>query len=188
MTFDDATAATAPGAVAHQILLVEDDADCAAAVKDLLECRGYKVSVARDGGQAQGTFVMRKPDFVILDLMLPGESGFEVCERLKHTDRTVPVMVLSAIDLPEARALAERVGADGYLAKPYDPEDLFIQIEQIAQRVWERTHLDSGREVGRVRFHCRCGKKFKVSAAHRGKSLTCPDCGEPLVVPRHDPP
>ena len=186
MTFNDAISPTAPGAVAHQILLVEDDADCATVTKELLERRGYRVSVARDGGQAQGTFVMRKPDFVILDLILPGESGFEVCERLKHTDRTVPVMVVTAIDLPDARALAERVGADGYLTKPYDPEQLLAQIEIVAQRVWERTHLDTAREVGRVRFNCRCGKKFKVSAAHRGKSLTCPDCGEPLVVPRRD--
>jgi DNA-binding response OmpR family regulator len=131
-------------------------------------------------------FVMRKPDFVILDLILPGESGFEVCERLKHTDRNVPVLILSAIDFDESKVLANKVGADGYLTKPFDPDELVFQIRQIAEAVWERTHLERPRETGRVRFSCRCGKRIKVSVSHRGKSLTCPECGEPLVVPRHD--
>ena len=186
MLSDPLTHLSTSGAVAHQILLVEDDPDCAAALKILLEQEGFRVAIARDGGQAQSTFVMRKPDFVILDLILPGESGFEICERLKHTDPGVPILVVSAIDLPESRRLASKVGADGYLTKPFELDELVANIRRIADAVWERTHLDHPRETGRVRFSCRCGKRFKVSAAHRGKSLTCPECGEPLSVPRHD--
>jgi two-component system, OmpR family, response regulator len=177
---------SAPGAVAHQILLVEDEPEQAAAVKEYLERHGFRVTIAKDGGQAQSMFVMRKPDFVLLDLILPGESGFEVCERLKHTDRNVPVLIVSAIELPDARTLATKIGADGYLTKPYVPEELLYTIRQIAEAVWERLHLNYPTETGRVRFNCRCGKRIKVSAAHRGKSLTCPECGEPLTVPRHD--
>lgn len=175
-----------PGPVAHAILLVEDDPGTAAELKDLLERHQYQVRVAKDGGQAQSLFVMRKPDFVILDLILPGESGFEICERMKQIDKHTPVLVLSAIDMPDARRLAERVGADGYLTKPADPDLLVQKIDEVARIVWERTHAAQPRDEKRVRFNCGCGKRFKVSAAHRGRTLTCPECGEPLIVPRHD--
>ena len=174
------------GAVAHRIMVVEDDAKSAEFIKELLEERGYSVAIAKDGGQAQTTFVMRKPDFVILDVILPGESGFEICERMKQIDENIPVMFLSVIELEDARSLARRVGADGFMAKPFDPDELVAQIESIAQKVWEKTHLEQPKEERRIRFSCRCGKRFKVSPMHKGKTLTCPECGEPLVVPRHE--
>jgi DNA-binding response OmpR family regulator len=166
------------------VLVVEDDADSANTLKTILESQGFKVRIAKDGGQAQATFVMQKPDFVILDLILPGESGFEICERLKHTDDAVPVLIVTAIDLPESRELAQKVGADGYVTKPYDPDDLIARMRETANAVWERTHQGHDPDPMRIRFVCSCGKKFKVSSTHRGKSLTCPQCGEPVAVPR----
>lgn len=166
------------------IMVVEDDAESADLLKSILERQGFKVRIAKDGGQAQATFVMQKPDFVILDLILPGESGFEICERLKHTDDAVPVLIVTAIDLDEARELALKVGADGYMTKPYQPDELIARIREIANKVWEKTHLEPEADPMRVRFVCSCGKKFKVSSTHRGKSLTCPQCGEPVAVPR----
>lgn len=167
------------------VLVVEDDAASAELLKTILEREGCRVRVAKDGGQAQSTFVMQKPDFVILDLILPGESGYEICERLKHTDDTVPVLIVSGIDMQDSRDLAERVGADGYVTKPYEPQDLVAKMREVAKAAWERTHLDQAPDPTRVRFNCSCGKKFKVSSSHKGKSLTCPQCGEPLVVPRN---
>jgi DNA-binding response OmpR family regulator len=186
MSPDELHPMSTAGTVAHHILLVEDDADAAASLKEALQQKGFRVAVVKDGGQAQSTFVMRRPDFVILDLILPGESGFEICERMKQTDSTVPVLVLSVIDLPDARSLADRVGADGYLTKPCDPDVLVETIKSISEKVWQKTHTDRPKEEKRIRFTCRCGKRFKVSPMHRGKTLTCPECGEPLVVPRHD--
>jgi two-component system OmpR family response regulator len=183
MTIDEASRLTPLVAIANFILVVEDDEDEAAFLKELLERHKYRVTVARDGGQAQATFVMRKPDFVVLDLILPGESGFEVCQRLKQANSTVPVLVLTAVDMPEARALVERVGGDGYLTKPFDPDELLRQIQSIALRNWEKTHSDQGKDEKRIRFSCRCGKRFKVSPIHRGKTLSCPECGEPVTVP-----
>ena len=175
---------TATRALAHQILVVEDDPDTAAFMKELLEKFRYRVTIAKDGGQAHSSFVMHRPDFVILDLILPGESGFEICSRMKQSDKTVPVLILSVIDMDDAFQLAERVGADGYLAKPFDPNELLEKIESIAETVWARDHGRQNKPEGRVRFQCRCGKKFKVSETHRGKSLTCPECGEPVIVPK----
>ncbi|WP_010584549.1 response regulator transcription factor [Schlesneria paludicola] len=164
------------------VLLVEDDPDSAAVTKQILERNGMSVKVAKDGGQAQSSFVLQKPDFVILDLMLPGESGFEICDRLKHSDSSIPVVILTAIDSDESRSLAARVGADAYLTKPADPAHLIETIQQVAQDVWAKSRLEN-KEVDRIRFHCICGKRFRVSAEHKGRSMNCPRCGEPMIVP-----
>jgi DNA-binding response OmpR family regulator len=176
-------------AIVHRILVVEDDPDTAAFLKTLLEREKYEVTVAKDGGQAHSMFVMKKPDFVILDLILPGgESGWEVCERLKTLERFVPVLILTAIELEDSKTLAAKVGADAYMTKPFDPEELLVQIKQTAQEVWLKSRAEDSSVVDNkpVRFACRCGKRFKVSPQHRGKTLTCPNCGEPVLVPRHD--
>ncbi len=175
-------------AIVHRILVVEDDADTAAFLKTLLEREKYDVTVAKDGGQAHSMFLMKKPDLVILDLILPGESGFEVCERLKTLERFVPVLILTAIELEDARNLAARVGADAYMTKPFDPDELLMQIKQTAQEVWIRSRAEASdvEDNKPVRFSCKCGKRFKVAQQHRGKTLTCPNCGEPVLVPRHD--
>lgn len=176
-------------AIVHRILVIEDDPDTAAFLKTLLEREKYEVTIAKDGGQAHSSFTMRKPDFVILDLILPGsETGWEVCERLKTAERFMPVLILTAIELDDSRNLAARVGADAYMTKPFDPDELLMQIKQTAQEVWLRSRAEgpSSGEVVPVRFACRCGKRFKVANQHRGKTLTCPNCGEPVLVPRHD--
>ena len=166
------------------VLVVEDDPTAADHIRQALERHRVKVRVAKDGGQAQATFSMHKPDFVIVDLILPGETGFEICERFKLADPTVPVLVISEMDRPDSRELADRVGADGYLAKPIDPRELIDTVRQIADRLWRKTHGDKEAEETRIRFNCTCGKKFKVSPTHRGKTLTCPQCGEPLTIPK----
>ena len=184
MATEPARSTDRPRAITESVLIVDDDPEDVQVLRDLLTERGYYVRTAKDGGQAHSSFTMHRPDFVILDLILPGESGFELCERLKERDETVPILVLSVIDMDDARDLAQRVGADGYLTKPFDPEELLAMVAEIASRVWDRHHEEPAREQ-RIRFQCQCGKRFKVSPVHRGRTMTCPDCGEPLVVPRH---
>lgn len=177
------------GAITHRILVVEDDPDEREFLKTFLEAKGYHVELARDGGQAHSAFVMHQPDFVLMDVILPRESGYEVCERMKGIDNTVPILMLTAIDFDDARALAMRVGADGYFTKPYDPDELVEAITEIAEATWRRTHgIDEPDDPDeRVRFNCgECGKRMKVRGTHRGRTLNCPQCGQPVVVPRHD--
>jgi DNA-binding response OmpR family regulator len=175
-------------AIVHRILVVEDDVETAVFLKSFLEREKYDVTIAKDAGQAHSIFAMKKPDFVILDLILPGESGFEVCERLKTLEKFVPVLVLSAIELEDSKILATKVGADAYMTKPFDPDELLAQIKQTAQEVWLRSRAEHSESDDNkpVRFSCKCGKRFKVARLHRGKTLTCPNCGEPVLVPRHD--
>lgn len=166
-------------------LIVEDDPVSAETIKHVLERHHVSVRLAKDGGQAQATFSMHKPDFVILDLILPGESGFEICERFKSADPSVPVLVVTEMDRVDSRELAKRVGADGYLTKPIEAVQLIEAVREIAERVWKQTHSDQEADATRIRFTCTCGKKFKVSSSRRGKRLTCPQCGEPLTIPQH---
>ncbi len=175
-----------PGAVVHHILVVDDDRQTALFVKTFLEAQGYSVTVAKDGGQAHSCLVMKKPDFVILDAILAGETGYEICERIKQHEKSLPVLFLTGIDMEESRDLALRVGCDGYLTKPVDPDLLLNSIKAIAEDVWRKSHGIEAPKEQFVRFHCLCGKKFKIADAHRGKTMTCPKCGEVMLVPRHD--
>lgn len=172
----------------NRILVVEDDRDEAEFLKTFLGSKNYSVEIAKDSGQAHVAFTMHLPDFVILDAILPNEvSGFEVCERMKKDNEFVPIMMLTAIDMDDARSLASRVGADAYMTKPYDPDTLLEQICLVAEEVWKRRHLGSSADSdGKVRFHCgECGKKLKVRMSHRGRTLNCPRCGQPVTVPMH---
>jgi DNA-binding response OmpR family regulator len=177
-----------PQAMVHRILIVDDEESVVESLTAILEGAGYDVVVARDGGQAHSAFTMRNPDFVLCDLKLAGnETGFEICERFKQANRRIPVVILTAIDLPRARRLAERVGADGFLIKPIEGDRLLAQVREIADAVWRRSLSEEFTQTSpqSIRFACRCGKRFKVSEQHRGKTLTCPSCGEPVIVPRH---
>jgi len=172
------------GAVTQNILVIDDNEETCEFLTEILERHGYAVRTARDGGQAHSTFAMYKPDLVLLDLILPGESGFEICERLKAQRENIPVVVLSAIDLESSRNLAAKTGADGYLAKPIRESELLETIKSISEAAFRRAHRDRSKDQGAIRFSCRCGKRFKVSIKRQGKLMTCTNCGEPLSVPR----
>lgn len=163
MVRDEAVRLTPTSAIANFILVVEDDEEEAAFLKDFLEKRKFRVTIAKDGGQAQATFVMRKPDLVILDLILPGESGFEVCVRMKQANSTIPVLVLSAIDLADARALAERVGADDYLTKPFALEELVARLQALLRR--PGALLGRSLRVGNIAFDTEARQVFVGEAA-----------------------
>ena len=172
--------------VVNRVLVIEDEADERDRLRDLLEKDGLTVETVKDGGQSRGAFNMNKPDLVLLDLVLPNESGYEVCEWIKEQDETVPVVIHSAISMEDSVKLAERVGADAYLVKPADDGDILTTIRNTAEEVWRRNHLDGPSDSGgKVRFECtHCHSKIKVLAKHRGHQLSCPKCGTRVVVPR----
>lgn len=173
----------------HNILVVDDDAEHQKTLKKNLEEKGHKVITAKDGGQAHSAFRMRQPDFVLAEIILPGESGFELCEHMKQLNDSIPIMMLTVIDMDDSRALADRIGADGYMTKPYDFEKLLSTIYSIAERNWQKVHklTPAHSEDGMVRFRCSsCDTKIKVKAVHRGRHMTCPKCMTSVMVPRHD--
>ena len=166
----------------HRILIVDERTEIPR-LRDVLTEAGYSVDVCESGGQASATFKVSRPDFVILELLLPGESGFEICERMKRIDAAVPILGLTVLDLDSGRNLGVRVGLDAYLTKPFEDAALCEMVRDVAESVWKRNHGGQTQEAGRIRFVCRCGQKVAVHIRDKGKTMHCPECRAALTVP-----
>lgn len=171
-------------AVVQYIMVVDDDLESARETKTILEQAGFDARIFKDGGQVHSGLTMERPDLVLLKLILPGESGFEICERLKKQDRFLPVLVYSEIELEAAQSLASKLGADGYITKPCTPETLIVTIREVADAVWDRQADErEGKEKGEIRFRCRCGHRMKEKLENRGKVVTCSQCQAMVQIP-----
>jgi DNA-binding response OmpR family regulator len=118
----------------RRILVVEDEATIADAVAARLRSEGYEVTVARDGLSGVDLAASWHPDLVLLDLMLPGLDGLEVCRRIQR-DRHVPVLMVTARDDETDLVVGLAVGADDYLTKPFSMRELVARVQAILRRV-----------------------------------------------------
>jgi len=117
-------------------LLVEDDARLGALVAEYLGKHEVEVSVVRDGERGLAALAQRPFDVVLLDVMLPGIDGFEVCRRLRATPAVAgtPVIMLTAKGDPMDKVVGLELGADDYLAKPFEPRELLARIRAVLRR------------------------------------------------------
>jgi DNA-binding response OmpR family regulator len=122
-------------AVMSQILLVEDDLEIADLVSGRLRDAGYEVRHAEDGLAALGYVQETVPDLVLLDIMLPGIDGLEVCRRLRATHPLLYVIMLTAKGSEMDRVVGLEVGADDYVIKPFSLEELVARIRSALRRV-----------------------------------------------------
>jgi two-component system, OmpR family, response regulator MprA len=116
------------------ILLVDDDPNICSVVRRGLRFEGYAVRVAEDGPQALEMARAEPPDLVVLDVMLPGMDGLEVCRRLRR-GTTAPILMLTARDAVPDRIAGLDSGADDYLVKPFDFDELLARIRALLRRV-----------------------------------------------------
>ncbi len=126
------------------ILIVDDDTRVTNALRRTLAYEGYSVSVAANGEGALAVARNKPPDLVILDLMLPGIDGFEVCRRLRAADDGIAVLMLTARDAIADRVTGLETGADDYLVKPFALEELLARVKALLRR---RNPPDIVREV-----------------------------------------
>ncbi|GAB4187059.1 MAG: response regulator transcription factor [Simkaniaceae bacterium] len=119
-----------------RILLIEDEEDIASLIKLQAELSGYKLHVEVDGLNGYRAVERERPDLVILDVMLPGLNGFDVCRRIKnHPElKNIPVIMLTAKDKELDVVLGLELGADDYVAKPFSPKVLFSRIKAVLRR------------------------------------------------------
>lgn len=119
-----------------KLLLIEDEEDIAALIKLQAEISGYKLHVEVDGLNGYRAVEREKPDLVILDLMLPGQSGLDVCRKIKsHPDlKDIPVIMISAKSEELDIVLGLELGADDYVTKPFSPKILFSRIRAVLRR------------------------------------------------------
>jgi two-component system KDP operon response regulator KdpE len=117
----------------QKILVVDDDPKILRFVKTNLEARDYELCVARGGSEALQVFRDESPDLVILDIMLPGIDGFEVCNQIR-TQSQVPIIMLSARGDTRDKVQCLSAGADDYVTKPFDITELIARIRAILRR------------------------------------------------------
>src|SRR5271154_1083577 len=119
-----------------KIVLIEDEEDIAALIKLQAEIAGYKLHAEVDGLNGLRAIEREKPDLVILDIMLPGQSGLDVCRKIKTNPelKDIPVIIISAKSEELDVVLGLELGADDYVSKPFSPKILFSRIRAVLRR------------------------------------------------------
>jgi DNA-binding response OmpR family regulator len=118
-----------------KILIIEDEQSILMALSDDLGLEGYEVASAQDGLQGLEMAKQQRYDLIILDIMLPGMDGFEVCRRLRKTGVGTPVLMLTAKSQEVDKVLGLELGADDYVTKPFSPRELLARVKAILRRV-----------------------------------------------------
>ncbi len=119
---------------AKKIVIVEDEPSLVFTLQDTLENEGYRVFVAETGQEGVDIVKKEKPDLMVLDLMLPGMSGFEVCEKVRAMDYTFPILILTAKDQEVDKVTGLNIGADDYMTKPFGVKELLARIKARLRR------------------------------------------------------
>ena len=127
-----------------RVLVVDDDPTVREVVVSYLRAAGHEVLEAADGESVTNLVREQPPDLVVLDLMLPGIDGLEVCRRLRATS-DVPVIMLTALGSETDRVIGLEQGADDYVTKPFSPRELVLRVESVLRRAGERTSPEQGR-------------------------------------------
>ena len=129
---------------AMNVLVVDDDGALLRVVQELLEEQGHTVVTAGDGQQALQQWEAHQLDIVLLDLMMPGMDGHEVCQRLREWDlrRTTVIIMVTALGAEMEEVHGLEVGADDYVTKPFDTQDLLVRMQLVLRRY--REHAPQG--------------------------------------------
>ena len=172
-----------------KILIVEDDSAILLGLRENLAYEGHTVVEVTRGDKALETLAGAKPDLLILDIMLPGISGFEVCRRIRKEDRRLPILMLTARSDEVDKVMGLDLGADDYLTKPFSLSELLARVRALLRRtqLHEESELPSTLEFGQVRLDfisyvaTRRGKPVHLTAkefalirylaAHKGEAL-----------------
>jgi DNA-binding response OmpR family regulator len=134
------------------VLVVDDEPTIAEVVARYLERAGYHTAIAHDGDQALACADRRRPDLVVLDLMLPGVDGLEVMRRLRGQPVPPGVILLTAKGEESDRVIGLRLGADDYVVKPFSPAELVARVDAVLRRVDRPVEESEPLVVGEIRI------------------------------------
>src|SRR5688500_17173720 len=118
----------------QRVLVVDDDPTVSDVVRRYLERAEFEVTLAEDGPGALSAVAQSRPDLVVLDLMLPGIDGLEVCRRLRADDASLPIVMLTALGEEADRVVGLELGADDYVTKPFSPRELVLRVQSVLRR------------------------------------------------------
>lgn len=145
-----------------RILLVEDEPGVAMVIADLLGAEGYSVEVVHNGDTGRERAMAEAFDLIILDVMLPGMGGFELCQYVREHGFGGAVLMLTAMGRVDDRVHGLRIGADDYLPKPFDPDELLARIQALLRRICKDDPAPASKvEIGDFTADFTAGKFFK---------------------------
>jgi two-component system alkaline phosphatase synthesis response regulator PhoP len=122
-----------------RVLIAEDDLAMRNGLLEILEAEGYDVVAAGDGAAAVERYAEAHPDFVLLDIMMPKLSGYDVCREIRKRDRDVPIVFLSAKNDEIDKVLGLELGADDFIMKPFGMRELVARVRAISRRCYQRS-------------------------------------------------
>lgn len=158
-----------------EILVVDDDRDVAQSIELSLRRRGFRVTLAHSGVEALKTLRRYRPDIVILDILMPGMSGLDVCRHLRTDPNTLdlPIIFLTARGQEQDRIEGLRAGADDYLSKPFNLEELILRVKAVLRRAKDTPVQEQPAELvaGDLRLDCRT---FEVTTGDKDGILLTP--------------
>ena len=149
-----------------KILIIEDNPGIQMSLMDEFEADGYKVLTAGNGIEGLKLTREQKPDLIILDIMLPGLDGYEVCKKLRMEGNTTPVIMLTVKDKEIDKVLGLEFGADDYVTKPFSVRELSARVKTIFRRIGEYSGDSSSSNIGETSLDFR-----KYEAIKRGVRL-----------------
>jgi DNA-binding response OmpR family regulator len=118
----------------EKILVVEDDRPILTGLLDLLKGEGYEVAAAADGKQALLAYDRERPNLILLDIMIPEKSGYDVCREIRTRDRTTPILMLTAKSQEVDKVVGLELGADDYVVKPFGVNELVARVRALLRR------------------------------------------------------
>lgn len=133
------------------ILVVDDDREILTLLRDYLETKGFRATAVQSGAAARRSLLRDPVDLIVLDLMLPNESGLDICRDLRRTS-DVPVIMLTALGEAVDRIVGLEVGADDYLSKPFDPRELISRIRAVLRRARPASKGNGSGRTSNYRF------------------------------------
>ena len=169
-----------------KVLVVEDETSYSEALSYVLRKEGFDVAIAETGPDALTEFERGGADIVLLDLMLPGLPGTEVCRQIRQTS-SVPIIMVSAKDTEVDKVVGLELGADDYVTKPYSPRELVARIRAVLRRGIGRRGRRRRRARGRPRTHGRRPpprhgrRRDRRSSRSRSSSCSSTSCATPAA-------
>ncbi len=144
-----------------RILIVDDEPEMIRGLEDNLHFEGYQTSTASDGERGLALALSEAPDLIVLDLMMPGLSGWDVCRTLRQKGLDIPVIMLTARGEEGDQVRGLEMGADDYVTKPFSLRELLARIRAVLRRPGPRQKLETF-AFGDVRLHLRTRQVFKA--------------------------
>jgi DNA-binding response OmpR family regulator len=153
----------------NKILIIEDDKTIVEGLTTALEFHGYEVLAAYNGSEGLKLLSGRKPDLVILDIMLPDHDGFEICKRIRQQQGHLPIIMLTARSEESDKLLGFELGADDYVTKPFSARELMARVRAVLKRSVPAPQLPQTVHIGSAAVHL---EDFTISRGDREYPLS----------------